>query len=162
MGRMMTYFHNTLIATAITAALSLPLVTHADASKPGNCAIFAEMSAETVKKDSRFDGQNDIVPSLMKFAAAQSAKMEAGMAQTYQASKAYGWDKAKVDEMIKQNDAAMRKNFFTSTMDKSKLYMDHVMVVHACAKTQTSPTDLGQSPDAMLATLKKMAETITK
>lgn len=62
--------------------------------------------------------------------------------------------------MIKDNDAAMRKGFFTSTMDKDKLYMDHVQAVYGCATAQKTPADLGQSADTMLATLKKMAEIV--
>jgi len=146
-------------AIILSAALSFTANSQA-AAKPGNCAILAEMSAETVKKDNRFDDHKDIAPSLMKFADAQNAKLEASMADTYKASKAFGWDKAKVDQMMKQNDAAMRKGFFTSTMDKNKLYMDHVQAVHGCANAQKSPADLGQSPEALLATLKKMAELV--
>lgn len=152
-----------LIPTTLTLflAAAMPLTASAGA-KPGNCAILAGMSAQTVKKDSRFNELTDIAPSLMKFADAQTAKMEAGMADTYKQSKAFGWDKAKVDKMIADNDAAMRKGFFTSTMDKNKLYMDHVQAVYGCATAQSSPADLGQSPEAMQATLKTMAETVMK
>ena len=152
-----------LIPTTLTLflAASMPLTASAEA-KPGNCAILAEMSAQTVKKDARFKDLTDIAPSLMKFADAQTAKMEAGMEDTYKQSKAFGWDKAKVDKMMADNDAAMRKGFFTATMDKNKLYMDHVQAVYGCAAAQKSPADLGQSPDAMQATLKIMAETVIK
>jgi len=56
----------------------------------------------------------------------------------------------------------MRKGFVTSTMEKNKLYMDHVQAVYGCATAQKTPTDLGQSADAMMATLKKMAEIVVK
>jgi len=153
-----------LITTIVTISLttSFSLAAAAQGAKPGNCAILAEMSAKTVKKDSRFKDHKDIAPSLMKFAEAQNAKMKAGMTDTYKQSKAFGWDKAKVDKMMKDNDAAMRKGFVTSTMEKNKLYMDHVQAVYGCATAQKTPTDLGQSADAMMATLKKMAEIVVK
>lgn len=154
--------HLITTAVALTSAAGVSLPAAAQGAKPGNCAILAEMSAKTVKKDSRFDAHKDIAPSLMKFADAQTAKMKAGMAETYEASKAFGWDKAKVDKMMKDNEAAMRKGFYTSTMDKNKLYMDHVQAVYGCATAQKVPADLGQSPEAMMATLKKMAEIAMK
>lgn len=152
-----------LLATSLTLvaslAVSLPAMANA-AAKPGNCAIYADMSAKTVKKDKRFKDYKNIAPALMKFAKAQDAKMKAGMADTYAQSKAFGWDKAKVDKMIKDNEAAMRKGFVTSTMEKDKLYMDHVQAVYGCANAQTKPADLGQSPDEIVAVLKKMAEIV--
>ena len=157
----MKYLLATTLTLTLTALSTLPALANAG-PKPGNCAILAEMSAKTVKKDKRFKDQKDIAPSLMKFADAQNAKMKAGMAETYKASKAYGWDKAKVDKMMKDNDAVMRKGFYTSTMDKDKLYMDHVQAVYGCAQAQKTPTDLGQSPEAMMTTLKTMAETVVK
>ena len=156
--------HLTSIAVTLILATttSFPVAAQAADTKPGNCAILAEMSAQTVKKDSRFNNHKDVAPSLMKFADAQTAKMEAGMADTYKASKAFGWDKAKVDKMMKDTNAAMRKGFFTSTMDNNKLYMDHVQAVYGCATAQKSPVGLGQSPEALQATLKIMAETVIK
>ena len=145
-------------ALALTAAISLPSHAQNSEAKAGNCAILAELSAQTVEKDSRFDGHDDIAPALIKFAEAQSAKLEAGMEETYAASKAYGWDKAKVDSIMAETDAAMRAGFFTSTMDKSKLYMDHVMALHGCGSAQTDPADLGQSPEAFMAVLQKMVQ----
>ena len=156
----MKYFIPSTLTIFLLATTPLTAAAQSAGAKPGNCAILAEMSAKTVKKDSRFKGVSDIAPSLMKFADAQNAKMQAGMADTYKQSKAFGWDKAKVDKMMADNDAAMRKGFFTSTMDKNKLYMDHVQAVYGCATAQNSPADLGQSPDAMLATLKKMSEIV--
>lgn len=155
----MKYLLAITLALTFAAAGVLPAMANA-AAKPGNCAIYAEMSAQTVKKDVRFKDHKDIAPALMKFAKAQDAKMKAGMADTYKQSKAFGWDKAKVDKMIADNDAAMRKGFTTSTMEKDKLYMDHVQAVYGCANTQTSPADLGQSPEEIVAALKKMAEIV--
>ena len=152
---------NLYISAALLAAItSIPAQAQGAASKPGNCAIYAELSAQTVKKDARFDGHDEIAPALMKFAAAQSAKLEASMEETYATSKAFGWDKAKVDAMIKDNQKALRAGFFTSTMDKSKLYMDHVHAVYNCGTAQTNPSDLGQSPDAFTAVLQKMAQIV--
>jgi len=150
------------MAVLFTTSLifATPAAAQAADTKPGNCAIWAEMSAETVKVDSRFKGHDNIAPSLMAFSKAQTAKMEAGMAETYAASKAFGWDKAKVDAMIESNQAVMRAGFFTSTMDRSKLYMDHVQAVYNCGNAQTNPADLGQSSEAFTATLKTMAEIV--
>jgi len=151
-----------LITTIVTITLTASFSLHsaAQGAKPGNCAILAEMSAKTVKKDARFNDHKDIAPALMKFAEAQEAKMKAGMADTYKQSEAFGWDKAKVDKMMKDNDAAMRNGFVTSTMEKNKLYMDHVQAVYGCANAQTDPKDLGQSPEAIVAVLKTMAEIV--
>lgn len=153
-----------LIPTTATLLLAAacPLLATAQSSgaKPGNCAILAEMSADTVQKDKRFDGHKDIAPSLMKFAKAQTAKMEAAREQTYETSKAFGLDKAKVDQMMEANDAGLRQSFFTGTMDKNKLYMDHVQAVYGCATAQNTSQDLGQPPEAILATLKKMSQIV--
>lgn len=148
------------IILTVNIACATPAAGQAADTKPGNCAIWAEMSAETIKEDRRFDGHDTLIPSLMAFADAQTAKMEVGMAETYAASKAFGWDKAKVDNMIASQDATMRAGFFTPTMDKSKLYMDHVQAVYNCGNAQTNPADLGQSPEAFTATLKTMAEIV--
>ena len=153
-------FNLYISAALLAATTSITAQAQGAASKPGNCAIYAELSAQTVKKDARFDGHDEIAPALMKFAAAQSAKLEASMEETYATSKAFGWDKAKVDAMIKENDAAIRAGFFTSTMEKSKLYMDHVQAVYNCGSAQTVPSDLGQSPDDFTAVLQKMAQIV--
>ena len=126
--------------------------------KPGNCAIYAEMSAKTIEVDSRFDGHDDIPKSLMKLADAQWKKKEAGMAGVYEASKAFGWNKDKVDQLIEEGEAGVRAGFFTSTMDKSKLYMDHVIAVYTCGQAQTKPEELGQSAEAFTKVIEKMAE----
>ena len=159
----MTFFKRSLLVLSLTGAMGaltvLPAAANA-AAKPGNCAIAADMTAKTVKKDKRFKGHKDIIPALKKFSEAQQAKMEAGMAQTYQASKAFGWDKATVDKKMKENEAAMRAGFFTSTMDENKLYMDHVQAVYACAKAQQTPDDFGQPPQAFVSVLQKMAQIV--
>jgi len=144
----------------VNLAIATPAAGQTADTKPGNCAIWAKMSAETVESDNRFEGHDNIAPSLLAFADAQTAKMEAGMAETYAASKAFGWDKAKVDNMIASQNATLRAGFFTSTMDKSKLYMDHVQAVYQCGNAQANPADLGQSPEAFTATLKTMAEIV--
>lgn len=81
----MKYLFTTAVTLTLAAGFSLPAA--AQGPKPGNCAILAEMSAKTVKKDNRFNDHKDIAPSLMKFADAQNAKLKAGMADTYKASK---------------------------------------------------------------------------
>lgn len=156
----MKYFITSSITLILAAATSLSVTAQSASAKPGNCAILAEMTAQTIKKDSRFKDNKDLASSMMKFAKAQSSKLELGMEETYKASEAFGWDKAKVDKMMKDTDDAMRKGFFTSTMDKNKLYMDHVQAVYSCANAQTKPEDLGQSQEAIVASLKKMAEIV--
>lgn len=152
-----------MIATgilALSAMISTSVISQTAEAKPGNCAIYAQMSAKTIKKDSRFKGQGNISRVLVKFADAQTAKMKAGMADTYKLTKAYGWDKAKTDSMMKEGQAAVRASFFTSTMDKNKLYMEHVQAVYSCGQAQTTPADLGQSPEAFTKALQKMAEIV--
>ncbi len=129
-------------------------------AKPGNCAILAEMTANTVEKDKRFAGHDDIAPALMKFSKAQDAKMQAEMDDTYAQSAAFGWDKAKVDQMIEDNQKAGRAGFTGPTMEKDKLYMEHVQGVYACAQAQKTPADLGQSPEALMAVLQKTAKIV--
>ncbi|MEP6343917.1 MAG: hypothetical protein ABJ275_11440 [Maricaulaceae bacterium] len=145
---------------ALCAMISTSVLPQTTEAKPGNCKVYAQMSAETVKKDSRFKGHDNIVPALMKFANAQTAKMKAGMAETYKQSKAYGWDKAKVDSMMEEGAASVRASFFSSTMDKNKLYMNHVQAVYSCGQAQTTPADLGQSIESFTTVLQKMAEIV--
>ena len=142
----------------LSVAVPLSVSAQSATAKPSNCAIYAEMSAKTVEVDPRFDGHDDIPKSLMKFADAQWQKKEAGMAGTYEASKAFGWNKEKVDQLIEESEEAVRAGFFTSTMDESKLYMDHVQAVYACGQAQTKPEELGQSPEDLLKVLQKMGD----
>lgn len=146
-------------ALLIGAITAMPATARNANAKPGNCAILAEMAAKTVKKDKRFKGHKDIAPALTKFSEAQNAKMQAGMEDTYAQSAAFGWDKAKVDKMIKDQQKAMRAGFFTSTMEK-KIYMEHVISIHTCAQAQTSADDLGQSADVFLGVLQNMVKII--
>lgn len=153
----------TLILSAALAALPMVLTTapawaQAATAKPGNCAVYAEMAADTVKRDARTKGAEraTVVQSLMTYSAAQSAIADAQMAQTYEQSKAFGWDKAKVDQMMAETEKALRAGFHTSTMDTDKLYMDHVVAINNCALSAKTAAELGQSPDAMRATLQQM------
>jgi len=159
-GRAMKQIIRTTQLSAISFFVMGPVMAYGNINEAGNCAIYAEMSAQTVKKDNRFDGHDDVAPALTKFATAQSAKMDANMADTYAQSAAFGWDKAKVDEMIKSGQDNVRAGFFTPTMDTSKLYMDHVQVVYACM--QAHPSDLGQSSEALGAVIQKMAKIVVK
>lgn len=158
-GHIMTLFRILPAAILIGALTAMPASAN-DAAKPGNCAILADMSANTVKKDKRFKSHKDVAPALKKLSEAQTAKMDAGMAETYQMSKAFGWDKATVDKKMKANEKAMRAGFTTSTMEKNKLYMDHVQAVYACAQAQKTAEDLGQSPEAFMAVLQTMAKVV--
>ncbi len=156
----MTFLNVLPVAILVAAVTAMPASARNAAAKPGNCAIAADMAAKTVKKDKRFKGHKDIAPALIKFSKAQEAKMKAGMAETYKASKAFGWDRSKVDQMMKDNETAMRAGFFTSTMDTDKLYMDHVQSVYACANAQKTADDLGQTPEALVAVIQKMAKIV--
>jgi hypothetical protein len=126
-------------------------------AKPGNCAIWLEEAAKTVDADIRFDGalETEVVGALNTFAKAQRKIMNDGMAQTYADSKAYGWDKAKVDEMMAQNETAMRKGFRTSTMEADKLYMDHLIAVNNCIESNPNDSQYGMSRADFISTLEK-------
>ena len=131
-----------LIITSITFALAATISNMAQAqlgaSQHRNCALYAQMSADTVKKDSRFTDYETIAPSLMKFAAAQEAKFDAGLEDTYKTAQAFGIDKAGADQMLAQSKAELEAGFFTPTMDTSTLYMDHVQAVYNCAQKQST------------------------
>lgn len=155
----MTFFKLLPAVLLIGAATAIPAAANTG-PKPGNCAIIADMSAKTVKKDKRFDDRKAIASALGRFAKAQTAKMDAGMAETYAASAAFGWDKAKVDKMMKDNDKAMRAGFVGPTMEKDKLYMDHLQALYACAEGAQTQADAGQSPQALKTMLQAMAKTL--
>ena len=129
-------------------------------AKPGNCAIYAEMTADTVRKDKRIKGAEaaSIAEALDTYAEAQRAIVERDMPQTYAQSKAFGWDKATVDKKIKEGEDALRAGFRTPTMEADKVYMDHVMAVYNCANAAKSPDELGQSPEAMVAALETLSQ----
>lgn len=144
--------------TATVAALCLtPMIAQAN-TKPGNCAIYAEMTADTVQRDARTQGgdRDATVKSLTDYAKAQAHLADAQMEQTYEQSKAFGWDKTKVDNMIAETEAALRAGFHTSTMDQDKIYMDHVMAINQCAMAAKSADELGQPIETMRATLQQL------
>lgn len=145
-----------MTAAIIAGALCAGHAT-ADATKPGNCAVWSEEAAKTVAADARFDDalQTEVVGALEGFAKAQRKIMADGMAQTYADSKAFGWDKAKVDEMIAQNEDMMRKGFRTSTMEPNKLYMDHLMSINGCIQANPKDSQYGTTRAAFIATLEK-------
>lgn len=75
------------------------------------------------------------------------------MAKTYADSKAFGWDKAKVDQMMTMNENAVRQGFKTPTMEDGTLYMDHIIAVNNCAEANKQDAQFGQSRDGFIATL---------
>lgn len=145
-----------IFALSMTGALSAS-VAHAQ-EKPGNCAIWAEMAADTIKRDKRTEGKarKDVVKSLKSYADAQDKLMQSQMDETYAQSKAFGWDKAKVDAMIEANEIALRDGFHSSTMDEDTLYTDHVIALNRCVQGAQSKSELGQSATDILATLERM------
>ena len=144
----------TIFAAAIGAGYAH---SQAATAKPGNCAVWSEEAAKTVKADSRFESdlKTEVATALETFATAQRKIMADGMAKTYADSKAFGWDKAKVDEMIAQNETTMRKSFRTSTMEENKLYMDHLMAINNCIQANPSDSQYGMSRASFIATLEK-------
>lgn len=126
-------------------------------AKPGNCAVWSEEAAKTVRADARFDAElkTEVADALDTFAKAQRKIMAGGMAKTYADSKAFGWDKAKVDQMIAQNEDAMRAGFRTSTMEENKLYMDHLMAINNCIQANPNDNQYGMSRADFIASLEK-------
>lgn len=147
----------TLIAlsTAIILSAATQTVSFANAAKPGNCAVILEEAAKIIDADGRFIGALEIeaIEAFENFAQAQRVLLSDSMAKTYADSKAFGWDKAKVDEMMSMNEAAVRKGFKTSTMKDGTLYMDHILAVNNCAEVNKQDAQFGQSRDAFVATL---------
>jgi len=144
-----------LITLAVaTAAVCMSATAQA---KPGNCAVWLEEAAKTVEADARFTGETktEIVTAFQTFGKAQRQIMTDGMEQTYKDSAAFGWDKAKVDAMIAQNENAMRAGFRTSTMEAGKLYMDHVMAINSCAEANKMDSQFGMSRQGFIDTLTK-------
>lgn len=144
-----------LLIIAATAAFATPALAQ---QKPGNCALWSEMSAETIKRDARTEGPQRavVVEALTKYSAAQSEMAEAGIAQSYEQGKAFGYTKEKMDELTATTMAAMRAGFHTSTMDKNKIYMDHVVAVNNCALEAKSEAEFGQSKESMISALEQM------
>lgn len=144
-----------LLIIAATSALATS--AHAQ-QKPGNCAIWSEMAADTIKRDVRTEGPQRaiVVKSLTTYSEAQARIVEAGMAQSYEQGKAFGYSKEKMDELTATTAAALRKGFHTSTMDKNKIYMDHVVAVNNCALGAKSEAEFGQSREAFVSALEQM------
>lgn len=144
-----------LLIIAATAAFATPALAQ---QKPGNCALWSEMSAETIKRDARTEGPQRavVIDALMTYSDAQTKLAEAGMAESYEQGKAFGYTKEKMDELTATTMAAMRDGFHTSTMDKDKIYMDHVVAVNNCALGAKSEAEFGQSKDSMISALEQM------
>lgn len=144
-----------LMIVAATVALATPAFAQ---QKPGNCALWSELSADTIKRDARTKGleRKTVVKALTTYSAAQQALADAGMAQSYEQGKAFGYTKEKMDELTATTMAAMRQGFHTSTMDKNKLYMDHVVAVNNCALGAKSEAEFGQSKESIVSALEQM------
>ena len=149
------------VILAAIATLAFASTAEANRTQPGNCAIYAEMTADTAAKDKRITDKSTI-KALRKYAAAQEKLMKDGMAQTYEQSKAFGWDKATVDRKMKEGQDAIRAGFRSSTMEKNKVYMDHLMAVNNCAQSAKSEAELGQSKEEMAAALQSLYAVVSK
>lgn len=147
---------------AVLGACLLAASTQVQAAdvKPGNCAIWAEMTADTVEADPRFAGEADAVASLRAYAEAQGAIVDREMPKTYEQMAAFGYDKAATDAQIAAGEAALRAGFFTPTMTKGTLYQDHVMAVYNCANAAKSADELGQEPEVIVAVLNALSKTV--
>lgn len=143
------------LSLAFTLSLATSAVSLANTAKPGNCAVILEEAAKIIDADARFTGdlETDAVSAFNRFAETQRTLLKDGMAKTYADSKAFGWDKAKVDEMMSMNEAAVRKGFTTATMTDGTLYMDHILAVNNCAEVNKQDAQFGQSRDGFIATL---------
>lgn len=152
-----------LLALSIVVVASPPALAQSAAAQPGNCAIWLEEAAKTIKADPRFSGdlETDAVTAFNQFAAAQRKIVKDSLAKTYADSKALGWDKAKVDEMMAQNDMMMRQGFQTSTMEDSTLYTDHVIAINNCAEANITDIQMGQSREAFIETLTDVYKIVT-
>lgn len=148
------------IILATTATIAFATAAHgqaATAAKPGNCAIWLEEASKTVATDARFESEMraEIVAALDTFAAAQNSAMEDQMPQTYKDAEAYGWDKAKVDQMIAENETALRAGFRTPTMAPDTLYMDHLMAINGCIQANTEDSQFGMPRADFIDTLEQ-------
>ncbi|GLQ21524.1 hypothetical protein ACFFUB_10155 [Algimonas porphyrae] len=152
----------TLVSALTLTAVMVPSLAHAKAAQPGNCAVWLEEAAKTVKSDSRFTDplRMEASEAFTAFAKAQRQIVQDGMAKTYADSKAFGWDKAKVDQMMAQNETALRQGFTTSTMEPDRLYMDHVMAINNCAEVNKTDAQMGQDREAFIATLTAVFELV--
>ena len=135
-----------VLAALIVANAALPMTAHANRGyQPGNCAIYAEMAAKTIKADDRVTGtaKSEAVDSLTKYSKHLNGVVKAGMADTYAQSAAFGYDKAKVDQMMAEGEKAIRAGFTTGTMDKNRIYADHLLALNNCAKGSQRAGHLG-------------------
>ncbi|MEM1086097.1 MAG: hypothetical protein AAGH90_00085 [Pseudomonadota bacterium] len=147
-----------MITAAIAAsALSLPALAQAAEPKPGNCAIWLEEAAKTAEADARFTGdtKTEVVTAFETFGKAQHKVMMDGMDKTYADSAAWGWDKAKVDQMIAENEKAIRAGFRTATMEPGKLYMDHILAINNCAQANAQDSQFGMKRTDFVRALEK-------
>lgn len=116
------------------------------------------MAADTIKRDVRTKGPQRavVVKALNTYSEAQAKMADAAMAQSYEQGKAFGYTPEKIDELTAAATAAMRDGFHTSTMDKNKIYMDHVVAVNNCALGAKSESEFGQSKQSMISALEQM------
>ena len=136
-----------ILAALILANAALPVTAHANRGyNPGNCAVYADMAAKTVKADARITGstKTDMIQALDTYSDHLDGVVEAGMDKTYAESAAWGWDKAKVDQMMVDGEKAIRAGFHTSTMEKDKVYTDHLLALENCAKQSAMAGDLSR------------------
>lgn len=144
-----------LIATLALTTFAAPAFAQ---QKPGNCALYAELSAETIARDARTEGPQRavVIDALNTYAAAQSVMADAEMENGYRQYASLGYSKAQVDELVLNTMTSMRNNFHTSTMDENKLYMDHVILVNNCALGAASESEYGQSRESFVSALEQM------
>lgn len=137
-----------ILAAAISALLTTTASAQASrlTGQPGNCAIYAEMLAKTIKADSRVTGtaESEAVETLGKFEAYLNSLVEAGMADTYKQAAAYGMDKAAVDQRMAAGQKAIRDGFTGQTMEPNKVYTDHLLAINECAEKAMRRGELGQ------------------
>ncbi|MEL6687776.1 MAG: hypothetical protein AAFP97_09145 [Pseudomonadota bacterium] len=143
-----------LLSAALLASAA-PAFGQAATAQPGNCAIWLDEAAKTAKTDPRLDAalKSEAATAFKKFSDAQQAIVDAGMEKTYADSKAFGWDRAKVDAMMAENEAALRQGFRTATMEPDKFYMDHIMAINSCAEINKEDVQFGQSRQGFIDTL---------
>ena len=134
----------TLTATMLIA-LTMPTLAQANTSQPGNCAVYAEELSKAVKADDRVTGEaeSEAVETLDTYGSLLRQIVADGMEQTYAQSKAFGWDKAKVDAMMAENESAIRTGFYSSTMEKDRVYTDHLMTIMECTQNTAKQGKLG-------------------
>jgi regulator of replication initiation timing len=110
--------HILIIAAAITG-LATPALAQ---EKPGNCALWSELSAQTIKRDARTKGPQRavVVDALTTYSEAQTKIADAQMAQSYEQGKAFGYSKEKMDE-LQSNFDKMKVDFEKLKGENAKL-----------------------------------------